>query len=441
MLNRFLRFIEEEHLFAQGQQMLLAVSGGRDSVALTDLTARAGIPFAIAHCNFNLRPGDCDRDEDFVRHLAARYDVPFFVARFETESYAHSKGLSIEEAARFLRYDFFKSVCRKEGFPLIATAHHQDDSIETFFINLIRGTGIAGLHGIVPRNDNIVRPLLCFNREEINQYIAEQGLSYVEDVTNGQPLYLRNRIRLQLLPLLRQLSPAFDATMLANMQRLSEVEQVYRNAVADTCRQLLQPFEGGFAIPLAELRELRPLPTFLFELLRPFGFSSSSLPDALALLNASSGKQIFSKSHRLLKDRDRLLLLRREAPGIDAFTVESVADLASLPVALAYEIAAPDHAASIRLQPSQAWFDLDTLRFPLLLRRWRKGDRFKPFGLQGSRAVSDLFTDAHYSRWDKEHAWLLCDAENAILWIIGLRTSAVAIVTRQTRRILKLQLR
>ena len=201
MIVKFKNYIEREHLYAQGQQVLLAVSGGRDSVTLVDLVARCGIPFGIAHCNFHLRPGDCDRDENFVRQLASRHGVKCYVAQFDTRKYAAQYKLSIEEAARRQRYDFFEKIRLEENYDTVATAHHRDDSIETFFINLMRGTGIAGLHGILPRNGCIIRPLLSISRAEIDEYVRKQGLSYVDDYTNSETVYLRNRIRLQLLPL------------------------------------------------------------------------------------------------------------------------------------------------------------------------------------------------------------------------------------------------
>ena len=244
MLQRFIDYATQQHLFPQGQKVLLAVSGGRDSVVMTDLFHRAGIPFEIAHCNFNLRPGDCDRDEAFVRRMAERYGVACHVASFDTRAEAAATGESIEEAARRLRYEYFAQLS-----PLVATAHHRDDSIETFFLNLFRGTGIAGLHGIRPNSQfsilnsqfSIVRPMLCFSRADIDAYVAEHGLEYVEDYTNAELDARRNRIRHQLMPLLRELYPSVDDTMQANIERLHDTELIYRTYIDELRQRLIQP--------------------------------------------------------------------------------------------------------------------------------------------------------------------------------------------------------
>ncbi len=437
MQQKFIKFIKEEHLFAEGQQVLLAVSGGRDSVTLCHLVAHAKIPFAIAHCNFHLRPGDCDRDEAFVRRLAQDYGVPCYVAQFDTHKYALENKLSIEEAARKLRYDFFERQRQAIGFQLIATAHHRDDTIETFLINLLRGTGIAGLHGIPLRNGHIVRPLLPFGRKEIDDYVSRQGLEYVEDCTNSQTLYLRNRIRLQLMPLLRQLSPSFDSVMEGNMSRLADAAQIYQSHFERIRTLLLHPDGEGYSIDIDELKSLSPLKTSLFELLRPFGFSSSVVDEVVAALDSQSGKQFYSSSHLLVKDRSSLLIMpvRGNADTLE-YTVFPDGDNIQLPIPLRFETAVAT-TTRFRLPSNEACFDLDRIALPLTLRHWRHGDRFIPFGMKGSRLVSDLFSDLKLSLNEKKSTWILCDAGGTILWVVGLRASATAAVTPSTKRILK----
>ncbi len=445
MYDQFLRYIEKEHLVAKGQRVLLAVSGGRDSVALCHLVARAGFPFAIAHCNFHLRPGDCDRDEEFVRSLADSYRVPCYVAQFDTNSYASDNHLSIEEAARNLRYAFFEEVRQHNGYDLIVTAHHRDDTIETFFINLLRGTGISGLCGIPARNGNVVRPMLPFGRDDINRYVSENNLAYVDDATNFQPLYLRNRIRLQLIPLLRQLSPSFDTTMQDNIARLTDASMLYGSAVEAVRQRIVFHGDGRVSIPIDELNRLSPLNTYIYELLRPFGFSPSTAAQIAESLKSQSGKQFFSHTHRLVKDRNLLLV----SPLVGEMADDIIVQRDSLRDDVATPFVVPVNSSCLKLQvkstfaypphleTDEAWFDFEQLRFPLTVRRWHHGDRFVPFGMKGSRLVSDLFSDLKMSLVDKENSWILCDATGTILWVVGLRAAAVARVHPATKKVLQ----
>lgn len=449
MYNRFLQHIEKEHLIVSGQRVLLAVSGGRDSVVLCHLVNRAGIPFGIAHCNFHLRPGDCDSDEQFVRRLAESYGVPCYVAQFNTESYAEKNGLSIEEAARRQRYSFFEEIRAENGYHLVATAHHRDDAIETFFINLTRGTGLQGLCGIPARNGYVVRPLLPFGRDEIDGYVASNGLDYVDDVTNFQPLYLRNRIRLQLLPLIRQISPSFDEVMASNLNHLTDAQTIYNSVVEQARGRLLRGSDEGYSIPISELRELEPLSTYLFEFLRPFGFSSSVVLQIVDSLDAQSGKQFFSSTHRLVKDRGSLIIQPLSKGESAVFSEQYSIPKSSFTTTADVRQSLGDQSSvlhfslletipvTLSTHSSEALFDFDKLAFPLCLRRWRHGDRFRPFGMRGSRLVSDLFSDLKFSLLQKENAWLLCDAEGEILWIVGVRASSHAIVDKSTSKILK----
>ena len=439
MQQRFEQFIRSEHLFPDGEQVLLAVSGGRDSVVLTDLVGQTRIPFAIAHCNFHLRPGECDRDEAFVRSLAQRYGVECHVAQFDTLAFAEEHRMSVEEAARQLRYDYFEKVRSGNGYSCIATAHHRDDAIETFFINLLRGTGLAGLQGIPLHNGHVVRPLLPFGRDEIDNYVRQHQLPYVDDSTNSQTLFLRNRIRLQLVPLLRTLSPAFDRTMQSNMSHLADADDIYRSAVEQQRSVVVQPDGDGFSIGIEALRQLTPVATWLFEFLRPYGFSSSVVKEIVESLDAQSGKQFFSPTHRLVKDRSRLLVTPLASKSDEVYVINNVGDCQSLPVGLVMQCS-PNTGRSIRLKPDEAWFDSDCVAFPLTLRHWRAGDRFVPFGMRGSRLVSDLLSDLKLSLPDKEHIWLLCDASGTIMWVVGLRSSAVAPVSQVTKNILLIKL-
>ena len=391
MLERFQQFVDEQHLFPSGQMVLLAVSGGRDSVAMFDLCRRAGIPFAVAHCNFHLRPGDCDRDQQFVADLAASHDVPFHTADFDTHAVAAATGQSIEEAARSLRYAFFADLCRRHAYPCVATAHHADDSVETFFLNLFRGTGIDGLHGIRPLSElkmqneelRIIRPLLCFSRADIDAYVDARGLAYVEDSTNAELDARRNRIRHRLMPLLRELYPSVDATMQANIARLSDVGEVYRAYVDDLRARVIHKYDSRLpslpvavqAIALSDIQALNPRRTLLFELLRPYGFNAATVDDILAA--RGTGRLFYSATHVAELHRGQLL----------------IAPQSQLP--------ASHH------QPST--------------RPWRPGDRFRPKGMRGSRLVSDFLKDLHLSRIERQYVMVSVDADGVIRSVIGLR--------------------
>lgn len=437
MLNRFTHYNTQQHLLPPGREVLLAVSGGRDSVAMADLCHRAGVKFAIAHCNFGLRAGDCDRDEAFVRHLAQIYGATFHCQRFDTRAHAASHGQGIEEAARELRYSFFSRLCRNHGYPCVATAHHRDDAVETFFLNLFRGTGLEGLRGIRPHSKfniqnselHVVRPMLCFSREEITSYMAERGLAYVEDHTNSQPVAQRNRIRLQLMPLLRELYPSVDATMEQNLHRLDEAAEVYRSHVDALRGQLLQPYHSVLPYPHPPLTAIRtdaiaglhPQRTLLFELLRPYGVKAAMVDELTSALASEGGQLFHTATHSLTLHRSHLLIaLRQEVPAPRV-------DMAQAPLPERW-----DRSGRV------IYVDGGRVQPPLRLRLWQPADRFHPFGMQGSRLVSDFLTDLGLSRLEKQWVWLMEDGAGDIVWVVGLRADERTRVGDGTRHVLRL---
>lgn len=440
MLQRFTAFAAQQHLFPSGKTVLLAVSGGRDSVVMAHLFHRAAIPFEIAHCNFHLRLCDCDRDEAFVRQLAAGYGVPCHVASFDTHAVAAATGESIEQAARRLRYEFFATLITQNSklLTLLATAHHRDDSIETFFLNLFRGTGIAGLHGIRPKSQlsiancqlSIVRPLLPFSRADIDDYVARHGLEYVEDYTNAELDARRNRIRHQLMPLLRELYPSVDDTMQANIERLHDTELIYRAYIDELRQRLIQPCPSRIpyldlhmqAIDLAELTATDlPLATLLYELLQPYGFSAPVVADISAALHAPrTGSCFRSSSHEAVIDRDRLV----------------VAPLAPVVAPTLSVTAVPQPSAVGNTQVE--YIDAASVSLPLTVRPWQAADRFHPFGMRGSRLVSDFLKDQKLNVIEKRHVHVAVDADGRIVWVVGLRLDDRFRLSETTTKVISL---
>lgn len=397
-------------------------------MALCELLHRGGRTFEIAHCNFHLRPGECDRDEQFVRAQAQRYGATIHVAQFDTEAYAKEHGISIEMAARELRYRYFEQIRKERGLDYIAVGHHQDDAEETFFLNLMRGTGIAGLHGIRPKNGCIVRPMLIFSRAEIDQFVENNNLPYVEDHTNAELDYKRNKIRHKLMPLLRELEPNIDRILMGDMARLADAETIYKAAIKQRIESMESVCEdGSIRIGIDDIKALEPQRTLTYELLHPYGFGESVTDQLLGCLDGNPGKVFLSNTHQITKDRNAIIItpLQREEkrPKIDI----------SEPIAI-------ERLDSFKTAPNVMLCDAAKLRLPLTLRHWRTGDKFHPFGMSGAKLVSDYFTDMKLSLIDKEKVWLLCDAEGLIMWIIGMRTDDRFKISKHTENAVRITL-
>lgn len=436
MMDQFLNFVAKEYLFQPEDRILLAVSGGMDSVVMAELFHRAGFTFAIAHCNFQLRGDESDRDELFVRSLAAKHGVPFFVEHYNTNSFARKNKLSIQVAARNLRYDWFEKLLSEEGYDYIATAHHLDDQVETFLINMARGTGIAGLHGILPKQGRVIRPMLFASRMDIEKFAKENNIGFVEDSSNASDKYTRNRIRHRIIPQFEKINPSFHQNILETIGKIRDVESVYNEIVSNEKKRLLFNKGGVTKVPIGQLKQLVPLQTWAFEILSEFGFTLAVVRDIIEALDGQAGKKFFSATHQLVKDRDLLIIspIQTEKKQVQYEVYPVPAD--DLPIRLI--ISEQDWPGpGMSTDPFTALVDRDKISFPLTIRKWRRGDYFFPLGMKNKKKLSDFFIDLKYSLHEKDNTWLLCSGKE-IVWVIGARLDDRFKVTEQTRRIIQL---
>ncbi len=437
MIEQFQKHIDRHFSFLKNSKLLLAISGGLDSVALTHLCHQLKLNIALAHCNFNLRGKESDNDEDFVMQLAEDLDLEVFIESFDTKAYAEEHKLSIQMAARQLRYDWFEELSKQLKFDYILTAHHADDNLETFLINLTRGTGLDGLTGIPETNNFVVRPLLPFSRQGIEAYANKCKLKWREDSSNASTKYLRNKLRHDVIPVLKEISPQLlqnFQTTLSNLNDTADiveacVQKVFKIAV-DTSN------EKEIKFKISEFKKLKNPKAYLHEFLKDYGFTEWN--DVVKILGAQSGKQVLSSTHRLLKDRDYLILteisLDEDHHGI---LISEKDKNIQIPIGILHF----DKVSVIGdLQSNIIYLDINKLKFPLLLRKWHEGDFFYPLGMQGKKKLSKYFKDEKLSLVDKENTWLLISGD-AIVWVIGKRADNRFKVTDTTKPTLKIELK
>ena len=440
MLNKITAFVERHHLLSHDAgKYIVALSGGADSVALLLVLKQLGYDVEAAHCNFRLRGEESDRDEQFVRSLCERLQVQLHLIHFDTKIYVDVHQVSIEMAARELRYRYFEQLRQDIGAEDVCVAHHQDDAVETLLMNLIRGTGIHGLTGIRPRNGHIVRPLLCVTRAEIVRFLDSLHQPYVTDSTNLVPDVVRNKIRLEVLPLLQQINPAATENIARTARWMAEAEKVYNDAINNSLftshSSLLTSHSSLFTSPISTLLTKPSPECFLFELLTPHGFTSSQVEQVFDALKGPSGRVFQSPTHELLIDRDQLIIEERHEPFAPMRIPES--GLYRLPDGRQFRAETSDEVAVSR-DPHCATLDASKVRFPLTLRTVQTGDRFQPYGMKGTRLVSDYLTDRKRTLFEKRRQLVVTDAQGEILWLVGERVAHCYAVTDATRSILRL---
>ncbi|WP_445452417.1 tRNA lysidine(34) synthetase TilS [Flavobacterium sp. 25HG05S-40] len=434
MLQKFQNHIQQNFPFLIGKKLLLATSGGMDSMVLLHLCHQLQFDIRAAHCNFQLRGTESDADEQFVKSECEKLDVLLFVSSFDTKAFAEECKLSVQVAARTLRYDWFKSLLINNDYDYILTAHHLDDSLETFLINFTRASGLDGLTGIPKQNGYLIRPLLAFSRKEIETFSTENAIPWREDSSNASDKYLRNKLRHDVIPVLKELNPSlldsFEKTIANLQQAQSMVDDasriVYRKVVTDSDLQK--------KINLEELMQLPNYQAYLYQWLEPFGFTDwQSITD---LVQAQSGKQIHSSKHTVLKDRNELIVYPKEiTEETEYFLIEKHQSEVNFPLKLTF-----CNLGYISVQTTNTIFvDEDTLQFPLVIRKWQQGDWFYPLGMTGKKKLSKFFKDEKFSLIDKANTWLLC-SDNQIVWVIGIRQDERFKVTQQTKNSLQIQL-
>ncbi len=432
-LQRIQHFITTQKLFAADARLLVAVSGGLDSVALSHVGVRLGWDIGLAHCNFQLRGPDSDADAKFVQALAQELGLPFYQTTFETLAFAETQQMSIQMAARALRYDWLESTRQAQGYDWIVTAHHRNDSIETFFYNFAKGAGLRGLQGIPVRNGRVVRPLLPIDKNDILDWARAENLRWREDASNAEDKYARNKIRHHIMPVLQELNPDFEQTATDNLQRLREALALYELGLEQARAQAVVETDAQLRIDLSKLSHYQNITnTLLYEWLHPYGFHARQIA---RMPTAATGAIFYASAHRLLVDRAHLIL-EKQAPAalqqratIPAGTSELHLDVGCFTFSYQTECPEtfPDDSFSVYL-------NAEKLRFPLTLRHWQAGDYFYPLGLSGKRQkLQDFFTNLKLSRFEKERVWLLCTADGAICWVVGHRLDERYKITADTK--------
>ncbi|MCX6283760.1 MAG: tRNA lysidine(34) synthetase TilS [Bacteroidetes bacterium] len=437
MIDLLKAFIAKNKLFLPADRILLAISGGIDSVVMADLFHRSGFLFGIAHCNFSLRGQESDTEEDFTRQLARKYKVPFFSKRFETSEYASVNGISVQMAARDLRYCWFEEIRKSGKFKFIATAHQLDDQVETFLINMVRGTGIAGLHGISIKESSVIRPMLFAWRKDIAAYASEHRIGYKEDSSNIEEKYIRNKIRLKLIPLLEQINPNFRRTINSEIKILRGWEQLGSKELLKNSSRFCNSQSGNTIIDLKVLRGLPQPELYAWETLSSYNFNPDVVSDILSSPEESSGKVFLSPTHRAIKDRETIILQSRLSLTVATGRMISAnTKRITKPLKLRFSIV--DHMKDKEIPAGKefASLDFDKLSFPLEIRRWKAGDSFHPFGMKGKKKVSDLLIDEKVSLPDKENTYVLCSS-GRIAWVIGRRIDQRFRITAKTTKIFR----
>ena len=434
MLKKFKQHIHQNFPFLENEKLLIAISGGIDSVVLAHLCYQLKLDFSLCHCNFKLRGEESDDDETFVKKLANNLKTTVFTTSFETEKYAEKEKVSIQVAARDLRYRWFYELIEEHQFDYVLTAHNTNDNLETFIINLTRGTGLEGFTGIPPINNKSVRPLLNFSRDDITMFAIKNEITWREDRSNASIKYVRNKVRHKILPILKEINPHLLESFQKTLENLNESKTIIDEAIKNISEDILIFENDCIKIDLQKLKKLNNKKAYLYQVLNQYGFTEWN--DLVDLIDAQPGKQVFSITHRLLKDRKYLILttINEDLVAKKLFIINQGTTIITQPLSISFEPTSNDYSK----ESNEILVDNDLLKYPLFVRKWSYGDYICPVGMNGSKKLSQLFKDKKLSLIDKENIWLLTDADDKIIWVVGLRQDRRFSIQESTKNRLKI---
>jgi tRNA(Ile)-lysidine synthase len=441
MLTDFKKYLTKNALLTPSDKVLVAVSGGADSVVLLHLLLSAGYSCSVAHANFGLRTTESDQDESFMKALASRYQIRCFIKKFDTEACKQANKQSTQMAARELRYEWFHELAAQCGFDAIATGHHQDDQVESFFINLLRGAGLKGLKAMEARNGLVIRPLLFASRNQIELYANANGIAFRNDSSNQSLKYQRNQIRHQLIPVIQAIDPKAPEMVKKSISLLGQNNALYQELVSKALEKFITRNPDGISFDIKDLQAYENWQVLLWELIAPYGFDSKQTEKIAAAFRKGTGKWFVSSTHRLAINRGTIDLtpITRGRSYIHK-TIEAGEGYADATTILHFESLPHDAKLVIDPSPGLAYLDKDKIIFPLIIRNWKKGDRFQPLGMKGKKLLSDYFTDGQFSLKQKEEARLLCNSNGDIIWLIGERIDHRYRITKNTKTVLRIRI-
>lgn len=440
MIDAFLKYADTNSLFRPGEKILLAVSGGIDSMVMSHLFITTGKDIALAHCNFSLRGRESDMDEEFVQQMAFANKIPFYSERFDTKEYALLNHISVQVAARELRYNWFEKIRMEHGYDKIAVAHNLNDNTETLLINLIRGTGISGLTGMKPLSNRVIRPLLFATREEIASYADRYGVAFREDKSNSETKYTRNRIRHLVLPLLRTINPSVESTINQTAVRLSETEEILKLFIGRLRSELFTEKENRIYLDIDKLKPWMHNRTILFEIFRPYGITGPLVKDLITVISGRTGGNIFTGRYRIIKNRDEIIISAREGYEALTYNITGIRGFQEIPWVISAEEVTVSPGFRIPSDASAGCFDSYEVLYPVIIRKWQPGDFFFPLGMDHRKKISDFLVDNKYSMPDKESS-LVMECDGKIFWLVGKRIDNRFRIKESTKRALIITVR